>query len=276
MSRELKPIFKCRAGKIAAGRGQYMAEEEKVTKKTSVAFGILKWGGITAGVLVLAAAVFILPMARTMMSFRPAPTGAVTPEFFAVNNKFVDFFVFKSGDELFCFDAGNSVAQVLEGFKELGLEPSKVKAVFLTHSDGDHVNGLPAFENAAVYLPAAEEPLVTGTKKRHFMFMEKINTLPVSKYTLIKDGERVKIGKGVCEAILTPGHTIGSTSFLVNGKYLIVGDLAIIKNGKLIAMPKPPSEDPVTAGESLKKAESIKGIEYIATAHAGFLKIPGN
>ena len=106
------------------------------------------------------------------------------------------------------------------------------------------------------------------------MFLERINTLPVSKYTLIKDGEKVKIGKGTCEAILTPGHTIGSTSYLVNGKYLIVGDLALIKNGKLIAMPKPPSEDVATEEESLKKVEAIKGVEYVATAHAGILQLP--
>ena len=106
--------------------------------------------------------------------------------------------------------------------------------------------------------------------------MERINTLPVSKYTLVKDGEKVKIGKGACEAILTPGHTIGSTSYLVNGKYLVVGDLALIKNGKLVAMPKPPSEAPAVIAESLKKVEAFKGVEYVATAHAGVLKLQKN
>ncbi|MEI6845954.1 MAG: MBL fold metallo-hydrolase, partial [Candidatus Firestonebacteria bacterium] len=143
--------------------------------------------------------------------------------------------------------------------------------VFLTHSDGDHVNGLPVIKNAVVYLPEKEEPLVTGALKRKFMFFRKANPLPVTAYKLLKDGEEVKFGKTSIKAILTPGHTPGSTSYLVNGKYLVVGDLAITKDGKLIGMPKPPSEEPEVIKESLKLLEKLEGVELIATAHGGVL-----
>ncbi|MEI7905379.1 MAG: MBL fold metallo-hydrolase [Candidatus Firestonebacteria bacterium] len=229
--------------------------------------------GIAAGIFIVLAALFLLPMARTMMSFKPAPTGAVTKEFFALKDKFVDIFIFKSGEDLYCFDAGNKPEEVLAGFKELGLDPLKVKAVFLTHSDGDHVNGLPAMKNAVVYLPEKEKPLVTGAAKRHFMFMSRVNKLPVAKYLLAKDGQKFKIGKALCLAILTPGHTPGSTSYLINGKYLVVGDLAITKNGKLTGMPKPPSEEPAVIEVSLKKINALNGVEYIATAHGGVIKL---
>ncbi len=237
-----------------------------MTIKKKIALGI--------GVFILLLIILALPMIFTMKSFRPAETGAVTEEFFAVKDKFVDIFILKSGEDLICFDAANKPEPVEEGFKQLGLDVLKVKAVFLTHSDGDHVNGLPAFKNAVVYLPEKEEPLVTGAVKRKFMFLSKANPLPVSSYKLIKDGEEIKIGKAAVRAVLTPGHTIGSTSYLANGKYLIVGDLAITKNGKLIGMPKPPSEDPETIKKSLKLIENIKGVEYIATAHGGVLQIP--
>lgn len=234
---------------------------------------ILKWLGIGAGILLVIAIILIEPMVMTMRSFRPAATGEITKEFLTVRDSFVNIFILKTGDDLICFDAGNKPEGIEAGFKQLGLDPLKVKAVFLTHSDGDHVNGLPVFKNAVVYLPEMEEPLVTGAKKRHFMFLSKVNKLPVGKYTIIKDGETVKIGKADIKAYLTPGHTPGSTSYLANGKYLVVGDLALVKDGKLVGMPKPPSEDPAVIAQSLKLVEAIKGVEYIATAHGGIISL---
>ena len=228
---------------------------------------------IGVGVVVLALAVMIVPMIMTMSKFHPAETAAVTPEFFALKDKFVDIFVLKAGEDLICFDAGNKPEEIEKEFAKLGLDPLKVKAVFLTHSDGDHVNGLPAMKNAVVYLPEKEEPLVKGTTKRKFLVFRKSNPLPVANYTLIKDGEQVKFGKTIVKAILTPGHTIGSTSFLANGKYLIVGDLAITKDGKLIGMPTPPAEEPAVIEDSLKTIAALNGIEYIATAHGGVLQV---
>ncbi len=38
-------------------------------------------------------------------------------------------------------------------------------------------------------------------------------------YTPIKDGDKVKVGTVTIEAIYSPGHTIGSTSFIVDDQY---------------------------------------------------------
>jgi metallo-beta-lactamase class B len=209
------------------------------------------------------------------MGFRPAPSGQVADGLYTVKDKFVAVYVLRSNTSLICFDAGNTPKGITKGFRELGLNPDDVKAVFLTHSDRDHVNALPVFKNAMVYLPEKEEPLVTGAAKRHLMFIARTNKLPVDKYTLIKDGEVVKLGETVIKAYLTPGHSLGSTSYLADGKYLAVGDLAITKKGRLIGMPKPPSEDPKMIKESLKIIEGIKGVEYVLTGHGGVLKRKG-
>lgn len=226
--------------------------------------------------LIIVLILFAIPLIITMSKFSPAPTGSITSDFLAVKDSFVTMFILKSGDDLICVDAGNKREGVENGFKELGLHPLKVKAVFLTHSDRDHVNGLPLFKNAVVYLPEEEEPLVQGIAKRHFMFLSRVNKLPVEKHTLIKDGETVKFGESTVKAISTPGHTRGSTSYLINDKYLAVGDLAITKQGKLVGMPKPPSEDRKAIEESLKLVDGIKGVEYIATAHGGVVKKLGS
>jgi glyoxylase-like metal-dependent hydrolase (beta-lactamase superfamily II) len=226
---------------------------------------------VLIGAFILVSIAYFLPLLTKVGGFNAPATGLIAPDLYAINDKHVALFLRKSGDELIAFDAGNKIENIVAGFKELGLDPLKVKAVFLTHSDEDHTTALPLFKNATVYLPEKEEPVVTGKQKRRFFVFSGANTLPVSQYTLVADGQEIRIGKDLVKAILTPGHTIGSTSYLLNGKYLFTGDLALIENGKLIPMPKPPSEDPKTLLESLKKVEAMK-VEMILTSHTGILK----
>jgi glyoxylase-like metal-dependent hydrolase (beta-lactamase superfamily II) len=224
------------------------------------------------GIVIIAFCIFVLPFLMKVWNFTPSKTGIVATELYAVNDKMVSIFVLKSGDDLIGFDAGNDLENIKAGFKELGFDPLKVKAVFLTHSDGDHVRALPLFKNATVYLPEKEEPLVTGKERRKFLIFKRINTLPVSNYTLIADGKEIQFDGSTVKAYLTPGHTIGSTSYLINGKYLVVGDLALIEQGKLVPMPKPPSENMNVQKESMTKIDEIKGVEMVLTAHTGVFK----
>jgi glyoxylase-like metal-dependent hydrolase (beta-lactamase superfamily II) len=224
------------------------------------------------GIIIIAFCIFVLPFLMKARNFTPSVTGKVVAELYAVNDKMVSMFVLKSGDDLIAFDAGNDLENIKEGFKELGFDPLKVKAVFLTHSDEDHVRALPLFKNATVYLPEKEEPLVTGKEKRKFLIFRRINTLPISNYTLIADGKEIYFNGSTVKAILTPGHTIGSTSYLINGKYLVVGDLALVEQGKLIPMPKPATENMEVLKASLAKINGMPGVEMVLTAHTGIFK----
>jgi hypothetical protein len=51
-----------------------------------------------------------------------------------------------------------------------------------------------------------------------------------------------------------------------------VGDLALVEGGKLVPMPKPPSEDMEVLKDSLANIEITKGVEMILTAHTGVFK----
>jgi glyoxylase-like metal-dependent hydrolase (beta-lactamase superfamily II)/rhodanese-related sulfurtransferase len=103
-----------------------------------------------------------------------------------------------------------------EGFAEA--RGARIARVLDTHVHADHVSGGPALARklGVPYFVAAGE----GFELRQ----------PVSP---LGDGERVRIGgaKGVdleVRVLSTPGHTPGSTSFLVGGKHLLTGDTLFV------------------------------------------------
>ncbi|WP_346235834.1 MBL fold metallo-hydrolase [Lysinibacillus telephonicus] len=91
----------------------------------------------------------------------------------------------------------------------------EIKYVFDTHLHADHISGgrqLAQATGAAYYLPPKDAEEV------------------VFDYTPLEDGLIVKIGASQIEvdALYSPGHTIGSSSFIVDRKYLLTGDILFI------------------------------------------------
>ena len=96
--------------------------------------------------------------------------------------------------------------------KEKGVE---IKHVFDTHLHADHISGgrlLAAETSATYYLPPKDAGEV------------------VFDYTPLTDGLNVQVGTSKLDvtALYSPGHTIGSTSFIVDNNYLLTGDILFI------------------------------------------------
>ena len=91
----------------------------------------------------------------------------------------------------------------------------EIKHVFDTHLHADHISGgrhIAAATGATYYLPPKDAEEV------------------VFEYTPLEDGLTVQIGSSQIDvgALYSPGHTIGSTSFVVDNKYLLTGDILFI------------------------------------------------
>jgi len=96
--------------------------------------------------------------------------------------------------------------------KEKGVE---IKHVFDTHLHADHISGgrhIAAETGATYYLPPKDATEV------------------VFDYTPLTDGLNVKIGASKIDvsALYSPGHTIGSTSFIIDNQFLLTGDILFI------------------------------------------------
>jgi hydroxyacylglutathione hydrolase len=200
------------------------------------------------------------------------PTRAVSERVFAVGSPIVSFYVYRDGNETICIDSGTTARAARAGLERIGLDPSRVSHVFLTHSDGDHVGGLGAFPNAQVHLPRAEEPMARGERGRRLLFVKHRNHLGVP-WAPVDDGQQIMVGSIVVRAIATPGHTVGSTSYLVNGEALFTGDLIALKRGRARTSSAIITEDVAEDARSIARlASAVSAAALLCTAHTGYTR----
>jgi len=228
---------------------------------------ILIGTGTLVVLLALVMGGFMMKMKSELKNMHVIETGEVVHSVYTIEDSFVNMFLVKDSDKYVAIDSGNDPVVIAAELKKLGIDPDKVNAVLLTHSDGDHVGGLKLFKNAVVYLSRDEEQMINGTKTKLLFFHNKLDS---KEYTLLNDQQTIQVGNVRIKAIMTPGHTPGSMSYLVNDSCLFVGDTFGLKDGKVDKPNKFFSGDVKTAVMSFGKITNLPGVKYIFTAHNGF------
>ena len=92
-------------------------------------------------------------------------------------------------------------------------ENLRITAVADTHQHADHVSAaaqLAKATNANLYLSATEEYKIT-------------------EYIPIHDGDTITLGDKKIVAVHTPGHTAGSTTYMIDSKYVFSGDILFVE-----------------------------------------------
>jgi metallo-beta-lactamase class B len=106
------------------------------------------------------------------------------------------------------------------GMRKLGLDPTQIKDVVVTHGHGDHFGGIKYLQelySPAVYMSAKDWDLTMATPQTGN------NPQPLPKKDKIAtDGQKLTLGDTTITIYSTPGHTAGTISFLIpttiNGK----------------------------------------------------------
>ena len=222
--------------------------------------------GILIGIVALIAGGIIYKFRSETFKMTPVETGQISENGFAIKDEFVNIYLIKDSLGYIAIDAGKDIQIIKKELQKLNIKPGDVIAIFLTHSDMDHVAGIPLFKNAKLYMAGNEVKMLNGEKQKIPGFN---NSIGRSDYILLEDNQTVEIGKHKIHCILTEGHTSGSMCYQVNDKNLFTGDILSLHDGKIGHSVKFFDLDHDMTTKSISKITKIPNVEVILTSHWG-------
>lgn len=130
----------------------------------------------------------------------------------------VGAFIVDSGDGLVMLDTGvgdTDIAMMVADMKKSGLDPSRIKLIFISHEHFDHYGGVQFLiknvcPDAKVAMSLAGWNLLQTVPSE----WAYIGTRPQRVDIYLNDGMKIKIGSVIFQIIATPGHSPGCLSFI--------------------------------------------------------------
>jgi glyoxylase-like metal-dependent hydrolase (beta-lactamase superfamily II) len=173
------------------------------------------------------------------------------------------------GDEPILVDTclPGRAAAIVEELATLGLAPSDLAHILLTHHDVDHIGNAQALQQASsakLWAPEEDLPYILGQRDRPGIkrLVQTLIRVPVPQVdATYTPGQKI----GGVEVIPTPGHTPGHVSFLF-GETLLSGDLVISTRGRLRASPTFMTWDNAVLKRSLSEVKQFT-FAWVCPAH---------
>jgi glyoxylase-like metal-dependent hydrolase (beta-lactamase superfamily II) len=186
-------------------------------------------------------------------------TSQVHDGIFAIRDGFVNLYILKTAGGLICIDTGWNIKRVCHGFETLGIQTQDVVAVYLTHLHWDHSRNLNLFPNADIFVGEHEF-------SRCFPKWLKPSLKPFIK---VRDGQELTANNILVRVIETPGHTIGSVSYLVENRFLFTGDVLRLRRGEARPFHFYFNRNHRAVIHSIHRLSRLEGIQCLLTAHTG-------
>jgi glyoxylase-like metal-dependent hydrolase (beta-lactamase superfamily II) len=168
--------------------------------------------------------------------------------------------VVNTGSKLVLIDTGMGFRKIygprtghlLANLRAAGIDPASIDVVAVSHAHPDHVWGLvgedgkPNFPNAQIHITQADLDYWTDEAKLsdralgHYIGPIRDALLPLrDRIVFLKDGQDVVAG---VQALSTPGHTVGHTSFVINSQGSSLVNIADLGHQPQLQMENPRAE----------------------------------
>lgn len=226
-----------------------------------------------AGIVFVILIILVLVYVSPMFFMHPLADGEIEgTDIIAIKNRINNLFFIPSGDDWIVIDTGSDSKSVKQEMERMSIDGAKVKSVFLTHTDYDHVASIVLFPNAAIYMSKQEEQMIDKTTRRQFL---KKNSLPQlsnsNKIIWMADNEIIDLGEHKIRIIWAPGHTRGSAIYVVDEAYLFTGDAFKVVDGHISVHPY--TMDRKQAWETIQSIkDELKNYKKVFTAHYGMIE----
>jgi len=161
-----------------------------------------------------------------------------------------------------------SAPMIRANIEALGFKFSDIKILLNTQAHYDHVAAMAAIKKqtgAKMMIHEGDAQVLADGGKSDFVLVGKENAFaPVTADRLLHDGDTIRLGETTLLALHHPGHTKGSTSFLLtvkdenrSWKVLIANMPTILPKTRLMGMPTYPKvgEDYKYTLEAMKKLQ---------------------
>lgn len=218
----LKPGCICRGirlQRIMEAIGQGASSFEEIAEITGIGSGDCKGRRCGKKVEELLRGVSNMKQLTTQPEITRLPTGG-----YRVNTYIVSCPETKRG---IVIDPGGDAEKILEMINRLGV---RIRYIFNTHGHADHILAnleLRKALDAPVCVHEADADFFAKPEVRMALKKELGLEARGSADVRLKDGDCIKVGNLAVEVIHTPGHTPGSSCFLVEGN-LFTGDTLFV------------------------------------------------
>jgi metallo-beta-lactamase class B len=204
------------------------------------------------------ASAFALKAVRTALKWDvPAePARVVGPIYFVGTKGLGSYLITGSEGHVVLYTGMPGSGEMIEkSIIQLGFDPKRVKLILTCHAHCDHVGGhayLKKVTGAKVAMMREEVELYESGGKLDFHYGEykAFAFEPTKVDTVFRDEDTITLGDISIRALLTPGHTKGSTTYVMN----------VVDDGKTYTVAFPDGTT-VNPGYRVAKNPSYKGIE---------------
>ena len=199
-----------------------------------------------------------LQAARKLLKWdEPAEPAQLVGPIYFVGTKGLGCYLIKGSEGHVVLNTGmpGSGPMIEKSIQKLGFKPEDVKLILTGHAHIDHVGGhayLKKVTGAKIAMIREEKELFESGGKLDFHYGASKDFAfdPATVDTVFRDEDVIKLGDISIQALLTPGHTKGSTTFV----------LKVIEDGKTYTVVVPDGTS-VNPGYRVARNPSYKGIE---------------
>lgn len=201
----------------------------------------------------IALAVAVTAAAQQDEGNRPADPFRIAGNLYYVGSSDIGSYLVTTDAGHILIDAGypSTVPIIDANVAKLGFKLADVKVLLNTQGHGDHAGGFAALKQrtgASLMVSAADAELIERGGTRDFSLGDSLTFPPAKVDRRLKDGDTVKLGGMTLTARLTPGHTMGCTTWTFDvqeaGRALHVVDvcgLSILEKTRVSGMPGYPN-----------------------------------